>query len=220
MRMNCIYSIILDLGRGWGLSVCREEATSCISCTKLQSLMKKNVRGSGSPVLTLSVTAALPASYQDAHLQKGTSFRGWWGGWRSSWRSLPCWWPSHMECLIMDYDANGDDLNHEAMQTMYKSLCLQSNWQQCNNGSPVLTAVALKHGLHDGIWDQRSRWESRKVQKTVSGGREGRIRIRIREGRRMREEVSMVALSRDWSSLDLAVLTEGVNRERANDKKV
>ena len=63
--------------------------------------------------------------------------------------------------------------------------------------SPVLTAVALKQGLQDGIVDPRSRWESPKEQRTKSGGREGRRRMKMREGSKMREEVSIVALSRD-----------------------
>ena len=61
----------------------------------------------------------------------------------------------------------------------------------------MLTAVVLKQGLQDGIVDPRSRWESPKVQRTVSGGREGRRRMKMREGSKMREEVSMVDLSRD-----------------------
>ena len=63
----------------------------------------------------------------------------------------------------------------------------------------MLTAVVLKQGLQDGTveFDPRSRWESPKVQRTVSGGREGRRRMKMREGSKMREEVSIVALSRD-----------------------
>ena len=65
------------------------------------------------------------------------------------------------------------------------------------SGSPPLTAVTLKQGLQAGIFEPRSRWESPKVQRTMSGGREGRRRMIMREGIKMREEVSMVALSMD-----------------------
>ena len=61
----------------------------------------------------------------------------------------------------------------------------------------MLTAVVLKQGLQAGIGEPRSRWESPKVQRTVSGEREGRSRMKMRQGSRMREEVSIVALSRD-----------------------
>ena len=65
------------------------------------------------------------------------------------------------------------------------------------NRPPVLTAVVLKQGLQAGISEPRSRWESPKVQRTVSGSREGRSRMKMRQGSKMREEVSIVALSRD-----------------------
>ena len=61
----------------------------------------------------------------------------------------------------------------------------------------MLTAVALKQELQDGTDEVRLRWESPKVQRTVSGGREGSMRMKMREGSKMREEVSMVAFSRD-----------------------
>ena len=63
--------------------------------------------------------------------------------------------------------------------------------------SPVLTPVMLKQGLQDGIWEPRLRWKSPKVQRTVLEGRVGRMRMKIRQGSRMREEVSIVDLSRD-----------------------
>ena len=68
-------------------------------------------------------------------------------------------------------------------------------------GLPVLTVVVLKQGLQDGIVGPRLRWESPKVQRTVSGEREGRMQMKIRQGSRMREEMSnplsIVHLSRD-----------------------
>ena len=64
-----------------------------------------------------------------------------------------------------------------------------------SNGLPVLTTdVTLKHGLHSGIGEPRLMWERPKVQRTVSGERVARRRMMIKEGRRIREEVSMVAL--------------------------
>ena len=76
---------------------------------------------------------------------------------------------------------------------------------------PVPTSVALKHelpggkggplmqgvkqGLQVGTGEARLRWERPKVQRMVSGGRVARRRMMIKEGRRIREEVSMVALS-------------------------
>ena len=45
-----------------------------------------------------------------------------------------------------------------------------------------------------GTGEARLRWERPKVQRTVSGERVGRRRMMIKEGRRIREEVSMVAL--------------------------
>ena len=71
------------------------------------------------------------------------------------------------------------------------------------------TSVALKHelpggkggplmqGLQVGTGEARLRWERPKVQRTVSGERVERWRMMIKEGRRIREEVSMVDLSRD-----------------------
>ena len=78
----------------------------------------------------------------------------------------------------------------------------------------------LKQGLQAGISKPRSRWESPKVQRTVSGSREGRSRMKMRQGSRMREEVSIVALSRDCSNLLLAFPTEGAKRERAKEPKL
>ena len=62
---------------------------------------------------------------------------------------------------------------------------------------PVLTVVMLKHGLHSGIGESKLMWESPQEQRTFSGERVGRRRMMIKEGRRIREEVSMVDLSRD-----------------------
>ena len=45
-----------------------------------------------------------------AHPQRGTSFQGWGGGWRSSWINRPCWSPSRMECLVVRWW-----VNHKAM---------------------------------------------------------------------------------------------------------
>ena len=62
---------------------------------------------------------------------------------------------------------------------------------------PVPTSVTLKQGLQVGTGEARLRWERPKVQRTVSGERVERRRMMIKEGRRIREEVSMVDLSRD-----------------------
>ena len=78
---------------------------------------------------------------------------------------------------------------------------------------PVPTSVALKHvlpggkggpltqgvkqGLQVGTGEARLRWERPKVQTTVSGERVARRRMMIKEGRRIREEINMVDLSRD-----------------------
>ena len=62
---------------------------------------------------------------------------------------------------------------------------------------PVPTSVVLKQGLQVGTGEARLMWERPKVQRTVSGERVGRRRMMIKEGRRIREEVSMVALSRE-----------------------
>ena len=59
------------------------------------------------------------------------------------------------------------------------------------------TSVTLKQGLQVGTGEARLRWERPKVQRTVSGERVERRRMMIKEGRRIREEVSMVDLSRD-----------------------
>ena len=59
------------------------------------------------------------------------------------------------------------------------------------------TSVTLKQGLQVGTGEARLRWERPKVQRTVSGERVARRRMMIKEGRRIREEVSMVDLSRD-----------------------
>ena len=59
------------------------------------------------------------------------------------------------------------------------------------------TSVTLKQGLQVGTGEARFMWERPKVQRTVSGERVARRRMMIKEGRRIREEVSMVALSRD-----------------------
>ena len=82
------------------------------------------------------------------------------------------------------------------LYTTYMSVCQILEIRE-RNGPPVLTAVALKQGLQDGISEPRSRWESPKVQRTVSGSREGRSRMKMRQGSRMREEVSIVALRWD-----------------------
>ena len=66
--------------------------------------------------------------------------------------------------------------------------------------SPVnvlVVAVRLKQGLQLGIGEEWLRWESAKVQEVVSGERRGRSRMKMRQGSRMREEVSIVAFSRD-----------------------
>ena len=110
--------------------------------------------------------------------------------------------------------------DHKTMYDMHAILYWWSDWQQ-QNGSPVLTAVALKQGLQDGTVDPRSRWESPKVQRTMSGGRKGRMRMRMRQGSKMREEVSMVALSRGCLNFSLHLhQTEGVKSEKANEKKL
>ena len=62
---------------------------------------------------------------------------------------------------------------------------------------PVPTSVTLKQGLQVGTGEARFMWERPKVQRTVSGERVARRRMMIKEGRRIREEVSMVDLSRD-----------------------
>ena len=59
---------------------------------------------------------------------------------------------------------------------------------------PVLTVVVLKQGLQVGTGEARLMWERPKVQRTVSGERVARRRMMIKEGRRIREEVNMVAL--------------------------
>ena len=85
----------------------------------------------------------------------------------------------------------------------------------------MLTAVALKQELQDGTDEVRLRWESPKVQRTVSGGKVERIRIRIKQDSKINEDVSMVALSRGWSNLVSSGLAlEGVKRERANPTKL
>ena len=63
------------------------------------------------------------------------------------------------------------------------------------NGGPLRQGV--KQGLHVGMGEPKSRWASPKVQRTVSGSREGRSRMKMRQGSKMREEVSIVALNRD-----------------------
>ena len=88
------------------------------------------------------------------------------------------------------------------------------------HGSPVLIAVMLKQGLHAGIGESKLRWESPKVQRTVSGGRVERRRMRIKQGSKMRVEVSIVDLSRDRLNLVKVATTAGVKRERADESKV
>ena len=84
-----------------------------------------------------------------------------------------------------------------------------------------MTAVVLKQGLQDGTDEVRLRWESPNVQRTVSGGKVGRIRIRIRQASKIKEDVSMVALSRGWTNLvSSGLAAEGVKRERANPTKL
>ena len=58
---------------------------------------------------------------------------------------------------------------------------------------PVPTSVTLKQGLQVGTGEARFMWERPKVQRTVSGERVARRRMVIKEGRRIRKEVSMVA---------------------------
>ena len=62
---------------------------------------------------------------------------------------------------------------------------------------PVPTSVTLKQGLQVGTGEARFMWERPKVQRTVSGERVARRRMMIKEGRRIREEVSMVDFSMD-----------------------
>ena len=64
------------------------------------------------------------------------------------------------------------------------------------------------------------RWKSPKVQEIVSGERRGRRRMRIKQGSRMRVEASIVGLSRDRPNLVSGAKTEGVKRERADERKV
>ena len=63
------------------------------------------------------------------------------------------------------------------------------------NGVPLKQGV--KQGLHVGIVEPRLRWERPQVQRRISGESSGRMRMKMRQGSRMREEVSMVALSMD-----------------------
>lgn len=89
-------------------------------------------------------------------------------------------------------------------------------------GVPVLTAEMLKHGLQDGIGASKLMWESPMLQRTVSGERRGRIRMKMRHGSRISEELSIVALSRERSNFVsvfkvLGSPTEGMKRETANE---
>ena len=62
------------------------------------------------------------------------------------------------------------------------------------------------------------------MQRTVSGGSEGRMRMKMREGSKMREELSMVAFSSDLLNLSSkwfsALPAHGVKRDRANAIKL
>ena len=58
------------------------------------------------------------------------------------------------------------------------------------------------------------------MQRTNSGGKRGRRRIRITQGSSITEEVSIVAFSKDWLNFVTFIHTEGVKRESAKAKKV
>ena len=132
--------------------------------------------------------------------------------------------PDQSDSIIMEIWIQFDHNSHMIIQ----HLCLDDPIgflrEPAKNISPVLTPVALKQGLQAGIGEPRSRWESPKVQRTVSGGREGRMRMQMREESKMREELSMVAFSSDLlnlsSKLFSALPAHGVKRDRANAIKL
>ena len=59
----------------------------------------------------------------------------------------------------------------------------------------MLTLAGLKQGLQEGISELRLMWESPRVQWMVEEGRRGRRRMRRRQGRRSRVEISIVVFS-------------------------
>ena len=59
----------------------------------------------------------------------------------------------------------------------------------------MLSVARLKQGLHEGMSSElRLMKESPRVQWTVEEGRRGRRRMRRRQGRRIRVEISIVVL--------------------------